>query len=346
MPGMSYEISRPRASGLRVAVVLGCLLAPACDTTEEPKLDTADLRTEELDARCEYLVRCGYMPDRDTCMASERPDPDLVQALGATSFDRVGFDPEAAAAYVETLRDHSCDQTVENARVLADAHAAVFGGRIDPGGSCFADQECAGDALCDRTACQGSGQVCCTGECVEIQRLSVGETCPLSQDGARIAAFCQDSAYCQRPPDDGSGMPPTQGTCVTRVDNGLPCDQVDACLDGQRCNVGGSGNCYKLSESGEMCNPDLPQGSCVAANEVCTGSCVAAPGPGQACVQGECIGYAACVDDVCVAYPRQGEACDGGLPCLGDLECRDGTCQSDLTSVVCVDGSPPPPPPM
>ncbi|MCA9648690.1 MAG: hypothetical protein H6712_31465 [Myxococcales bacterium] len=341
---MTYEISRPGTWRLGVALLLGGLLAPACDTTEEPTVDTADLRTEELDARCEYLVRCGFMPDRNTCMASELPDPGLVQALGGTSFDRVGYDAEAAAAYVDTLRNLSCDDTVENARTLLDAHAAIFGGRIEAGGACFADEECRGEAVCDRTACQGSGQICCTGQCVEIRYLSVGEACPLAQQGTRITSFCRDDAYCQAPPDDGSGNPPTQGTCHARVDNGLPCEQRDACLDGQRCNVGGSGNCYKLSASGEMCNPDLSQGSCLSLNEVCTGTCVAAPGPGQACVQGECIGYAACVDDVCVAYPRQGEACDGGLPCLGNLDCRDGVCQADLTSVVCVDGTPPPPP--
>lgn len=345
MPSMSYETSRPALWGrIAGALLLGGLLAAACDTTDEPTLETADLRTEEVDARCEYLVRCGFMPDRDTCLASELPDPGLVQALGGTSFDRVGYDAEAAAALIETLRTLGCESTVANARTLADARAAVFGGRIEPGGACFADQECTGDSVCDRTACPGD-QTCCTGECVEIRELTVGEACPLPQPGTRITSFCRDSAYCQMPPVPEGGEPPTMGTCNARVDNGLPCDQVDACLDGQRCNVGGSGNCYRLSATGEMCNPDLPQGSCLSVNEVCGGTCVAAPQPGQACVQGQCIGYASCVEDVCVALPRQGEACDGGLPCLGDLRCRDGSCQPDLTSVVCVDGSPPPPPP-
>ncbi len=332
-----------------IATALGCVLAVACDEADEPVVESSDLRGEELDARCEYLVRCHFMPDRDTCMASEAPDAGLTQAIGTSGFDRVGYDPELAAAWIATLRDLSCDATVENFRALADARAPVFGGRIDPGGSCFADEECRGDAICDRAACPG-GQVCCTGNCVEWQVLGVGQTCPLPQDGVRISAGCEDAAYCQVPADDGSGMPPTSGTCLARADNGLPCDGVDGCLDGQRCNVGGSGNCYKLSASGEMCNPQLAQGSCLAINEVCSpssSSCVAAPGPGEACVAGRCAPYAICMDDTtCVARPRSGEACDGSIPCLGDLNCTDNICQLSSVEVVCVSGDPPPPPMM
>jgi hypothetical protein len=336
-----------------VAAALGCVLAVACDQTEEPTVTGSDLRVEELDARCEYLVRCNLMPDQDTCMAAETFDPGLVQAVGATSFGRVGYDPELAADWLQTLRDISCDDTLENRRLLSEARAKVFGGRIDLGDACFADEECQGEAICDRSACPGN-QLCCTGECVEFRTLSVGETCPLSQQGMRLTAGCEELAYCQSPPFDGMGDPPTQGQCVARSDNGLPCDQVDGCLDGQRCAVGGSGNCYKLSESGEMCNPMLQQGSCLAISEVCSpgsSTCEAAPGPGQPCVNGRCAGWARCMDPdgsggMCVAMPRAGEACDGSIPCLGDLFCDNdaGVCALSATLLVCVEGEPPPPP--
>lgn len=333
-----------------VAAVLGGMLTVGCDQTEEPAVQSANLRVQELEARCEYLVRCHFMPDEDTCMASEGYDQGLVQSVGASSFDRVGYDPEQAAAWLDTLRDLSCDNTLANARILADARAPVFAGRIEPGGSCFADDECLGDAICDRSLCQG-GALCCTGECVEWQVLSVGETCPLPQPGTRLSARCEDLAYCEAPADDGSGMPPTQGQCVARSDNGLPCTAVDGCLDGQRCNVGGSGNCYRLSESGGECNPALQQGSCLAINEVCSpdsSTCVAAPGPGEACVLGQCAPWAVCMEGMnCVARPRAGEACDGTIPCLGDLGCdADGICALSTTLLVCIEGEPPPPPMM
>jgi hypothetical protein len=330
-------------------LVLGLLLMPACDEEEAPEVESADLREQELDARCEYLVRCGYMPDRDTCMSSQGYDQSLVQALGGTSFDRAGYDAEQASKWLDTLRNLGCEGTAENVRAYADARAPVFAGRIEVGGSCFADDECIDDAVCDRAACPGD-QLCCTGECVEQRVLSVGERCPLQADGARLTAACEDIAYCQLPPDDGSGMPPTEGTCQVRADNGLPCDQVDGCLDGQRCDQGGSNECYKLSASGEMCNPGLQRGSCIAVNEVCSSSseCVLAPEPGQACVFGRCAGWAFCQNDgmteTCVGLLRAGEACDGTVPCLGDLRCQDGTCQLTSTLLVCVEGEPPPPP--
>ncbi len=335
--------------GLRCAWV-GLLLAGvasvACDTEELPAVEGSDLRTEELDARCEYLVRCGFMPSRDVCVASSSPDPGLVQAVGATSFERAAYDEEAAAVWLDTLRNLGCEATVANGRALADARAGVFGGRVQVGGACFADEECEGRAVCDRAACPAD-QLCCTGSCVEQRVLTVGETCPVATQGERITAVCEDAAYCRVPADDGGGEPPTEGTCAARVDNGLPCDALNGCLDGQRCNVGDSGNCYQLAASGGMCNPDLQQGSCLEFNEVCSANsstCVAAPGPGEACVLGQCIGHALCVDGACVARLTAGEACDGSVPCLGDLRCRDNVCQVDSTVLVCVSGDPPPPP--
>lgn len=330
------------------AVALGGLLATACDQEDAPVVESADLRADELDARCEFLVRCGFMPDRDTCFATQTHDDGLVQALGGISFDRTGYDPELAAVWIDTLRNLGCEATLENARLLAEARAPVFAGRLDEGGSCFADEECSEGLVCDRSMCPQQ-QLCCTGQCVEQQVLTVGQRCPLPQDGVRITAVCEELAYCQLPPDDGSGMPPTEGTCVARSDNGLPCDAVDGCLDGQRCDVNGSGNCYKLSASGEMCNPSLQQGSCLAYNEACSpasSQCEAAPQPGQPCVLGRCVGWAVCQEDTCVARLRAGEACDGSIPCLGDLRCQDGFCQLSSTLLVCIEGDPPPPPMM
>lgn len=346
---MNLASPKPSSSWWRPLLVLGLLSAAACDEEEAPVVESADLREQELDARCEYLVRCGYMPDDATCRASQSYDQSLVQALGGTSFDRAGYNEEAAATWLEALRTLGCEGTSENVRLYAEARAPVFAGRIELGGACFADDECMGDdTVCDRAACPGD-QLCCTGECVEQRVLSVGERCPLPQQGVRLTAACEDFAYCQLPPDDGSGMPPTEGTCQARSDNGLPCDQLDACLDGQRCDLGGTGNCYQLSASGEMCNPALQRGSCLAVNEACAAStCELAPGPGQPCVTGQCAGWAFCQNDgmteTCVGFLRAGEACDGSVPCLGDLRCRDGSCQLDSTVLVCVEGTPPPPP--
>jgi hypothetical protein len=327
---------------------LGSLTLLACDSETTPEPTGRDLRADEIDARCEYLVRCGFYPDRDTCIVSEAPDTGLLQALGAEAFGRVEYDYEAVETYIDTLRGLSCDATITVAREIADARAAAFTGKIEIGGDCFADLECEGDAICDRNACD-QNTLCCTGACVAFSTLAIGDSCPLTSDGPRIASACADDAFCQPPPDDGSGMPPASGTCTLRATNGDPCDFVDACGDGQRCDINGSNTCYRLSGSGEMCNPMLSQGSCIGINETCNpgaSTCQLAPGPGQACPDGRCADYAFCGDDmVCAARPRLGESCDAG-PCLGDLYCRDNVCTRSETVHVCIDGQPPPPPPM
>lgn len=297
------------------------------------------------------MVRCGFMPNEDTCKQVQRPDPALVQALGGSVFGRVDFDADAAIAWIDTLRDLECDATLEVVRELTEARAAVFAGTLKNGGACFADEECAGEAVCDRTACPGN-QLCCTGECVAFRTLSIGQECPFAQDGVRLTARCDDTSYCQPPPDDGTGEPPVSGVCTLRSENGLPCDAPDACRDGARCDVNGSGNCYKLSAAGEMCNPMLAPGSCIGVNDTCdpgSSTCVTAPGAGEPCPQGRCAGWATCMGGdgetpgTCVGYALLGEACDM-ISCLGDLQCRDGFCQQETTSLVCIEGEPPPPP--
>jgi hypothetical protein len=322
--------------------------AVACDTEEAPPPSARNLRADELDARCDYLVRCGYYVDRDQCIRSEGPDRGLLQALGAQAFGRVEYDIPAVEAYITTLRELSCDATISNVRTLADARAAAFTGLVETGGDCFADEECIGEAICDRNACP-QNLLCCTGTCVDFEVLGIGATCRLTTDGPRIASRCGDDAYCQPPPDDGSGEPPATGVCALRATNGDPCEHVDGCDDGQRCDIYGSNTCYKLSGSGEMCNAMLQPGSCIGINETCdpgSSTCQLAPGPGQACPAGRCVDYAFCDDQgMCIARPQLGEACDGNN-CLGDLFCRDNVCERSETVHVCVDGQPPPPPEM
>ncbi|MEM6993687.1 MAG: hypothetical protein AAF721_24450 [Myxococcota bacterium] len=340
------------------ALLVTLAFGPACDTIggeEEPKVESRDLAKDELDARCDYLVRCGFMPNEETCKDVERQDQALVQALGGSVFGRVDFNPEAAAAWIETLRELSCVATNEVAQELADARVEVFKGTIDEGGSCFADDECVEGNVCDRTACTGQ-QLCCTGTCVEFQILAERATCPLPQDGVRLLARCDDITWCQPPPveEGNEGPPPTEGTCTLKVENGLPCDSSEACADGQRCDTQDTGTCFKLSPHDAACNASLANNPCLEVNDACdpgSSTCQIAPGPGEACPQGQCAGWATCRGDdmgnpaTCLAFPQRGEACDQ-LPCLGDLVCRDGVCQDLTTSVVCVAGDPPPPPEM
>ncbi len=322
-------------------------LLTGCPEDEDSGLDSADFARQERNARCDYLVRCGFATDRDSCRAAHDISRTFVQAIGSVEFEKVEYDSQAAQDYVDLLGEISCADTLATRRELQAARAAALEGLVAPGDECFADDECSGErALCDQTNC--GGQTCCVGTCTRVEALALGAQCPLIPTGDRITAFCEDTAYCSPPPDDGSGEPPMFGTCQPRGDNGSPCDRNDACLDGQRCDPAGeSSQCYLLSSAGEPCNPTLQNGSCVEFDQVCdmaSSTCVDAPGDGQPCVFGRCQPYASCVEDVCRRRPGLGEACDGGLQCQGDLFCQDGFCASDSVVFVCVAGEPPPPP--
>lgn len=355
MVGVSWSSTALRPWLLGLA---GCLVAvTACDTAEEePKVESRDLAKDELDARCEYLVRCGFMPDDATCKQVEREDQGLVQALGGSVFGRVDFNPEAAAAWIETLRDLSCVATNEIAQELADARIEVFRGTIDEGGGCFADDECVEGHICDRTACPGN-QLCCTGSCVEFRVLSERDTCPLPQDGTLLTGRCDDITWCQPPPFDENNPdapPATEGVCSLRVENGMPCEASQACIDGQRCDTQDTGTCFKLSPHDAACNPMLSNNPCLEINDACdpgSSTCQIAPGPGEACPQGRCAGWAFCQQGdemnpaTCVAFAQLGESCEM-VQCLGDLVCREGICEPLTTSLICVEGDDPPPPEM
>jgi len=336
------------------------VLVGACDTIgkEEPKVESRDLVKEELDARCEYLVRCGFMPDDGTCKDVEREDQGLVQALGGSVFGTVDFNPEAAADWIDTLRNLSCLATDEVAQELADARFAVFGGQVEAGGECFADDECVEGHICDRNACPAD-RLCCTGSCVEFRILGEQAACQLPQDGVLITSRCSSEFWCRPPdvdPENPPEMPPAEGVCTARVDNGQPCNANGECMDGLRCDTQDTQTCFKLSPHDAECNPMLATNPCLEVNDACdpgSSSCQIAPGPGEACPQGRCAGWALCSGQgdpenpaTCIALLNRGEACDGSLPCLGDLVCRDGLCSDLTTSLVCVEGEPPPEPMM
>ena len=317
----------------------------ACEEREETGIDAVDYAQAEREALCDYRVRCGFSFDRDSCLASIERDRGILQALGGIESERAEYDGTAAAAYIELLETLGCEATIANTREAQEAAAAVIQGQVPIGDSCFADLECEGDrSICDRTGC-GGGDICCEGTCTEVQTLPLGGACPLFPvDQDRITAFCEDTAYCAPPPDDGSGEAPAMGTCQPRVDAGEPCDRSEACLDGQRCAMG---QCFVLAAADEQCNPALDSGSCVDFDKVCdmgSNTCVDAPGDGEPCVFGRCMQFAQCVEDVCVLRPRAGESCENTPPCQGDLQCRDGICQLEPVVFVCIEGAPPPPP--
>jgi hypothetical protein len=73
-----------------------------------------------------------------------------------------------------------------------------------------------------------------------------------------------------------------------RNDNGEPCNQPDACIEGQRCNLGDDDKCFKLSAEGQPCNSNLAVGPCLRVDNFCDATSkmgVKLPRVGQPCAQ-------------------------------------------------------------
>jgi hypothetical protein len=319
--------------------LVGSLIG-ACQ--EEAKtVASEDFIEQERVARCTFFVRCGVSPNRETCLASEEPDRVLVQALGRVPFGAVSYDGEAAAEFIDALQERSCDSTIAARRESEDLRRAVFEGEAAVEGACFIDDDCEGEAVCDRTMCP-DGQGCCTGVCVQTEIVPVGSPCPLTDPAARLRTRCDDDAQCAAmmdAPDESD-----TGICTARVDQGQPCNGDQECLDGQRCSPEGR-TCFILSGETDPCNPALGPAACLDFDKTCSadGFCGPLPGDGQPCVEGRCQAFADCVEETCIARSAAGENCME-RPCLGDLRCVDGVCELETVQLVCIAGDPPPPP--
>lgn len=283
-------------------------------------------------ASCDYAVRCGLMPDRAACLTLDRIDEPMLQLISNAVFGDVSYNPTQARACVEAIRARSCDELLSVARQVEGACRGVFTGSVAAGGPCLVAGECAGESICDRTACEGTGDACCLGVCAPTPAaVPVGGDC--------TEAPCVDEAYCdysegQGGMGGGSGGP--TGTCVLRVENGQDCTDSNGCKDGQRC---GEGKCYILSTEGGQCNPSLDD-ACRSINNFCDagGKCAKLPKPGEPCTPGgRCAGYAFCDGTTCRMRPLEGEACTADGPrCLGDLRCETDVCVAPGTPRVCV----------
>lgn len=297
------------------------------------------IRDEFAAAECAYRVNCGRMPDAATCRAVVNSDQELLQLIADVVYGTVEYDGAAARKCVDAIKSQSCDALPSKEKALVDACEGVFKGSVPEGGECVTDQECVGKGACDKSMAMG-GEPCRIGVCVaEVPPVPLGGDCSMA--GCVVEAYCDQSG--------AGGMGPT---CESRKNNGDPCEQKDACLEGQRCDTNGDHTCYKLSAEGQQCNPTIATGACQRFDNWCDTTekkCVKLPGDGEPCadVNGElkCLSYAYCdmAGMTCKRRPSQGEACmQGGPECLGSLQCwhddmtMTDTCVLPPSGAVCV----------
>ena len=315
-------------------VALALALAPAaCGGGAGLAFD--DLEGSTLSAACDFAVLCGSMPDRATCLASERTRESLFATMRTDiASGLVVYDSLAARRCVDdfgALRTCSLTTLASASKQLDADCGAVFKGTLATGQTCFFDEECAGQGTCALAQC-GSNMACCAGLCTaKPAQIPVGGDCSMAP------VQCVDGTTCAFNPQGTS--PPL--LCLATAGPGQACSPTTGCQSPYACvtAAGASGTCIAPSGSGQTCGAattsfcDDGRESCDVTTNRCTPH-IAVGGTCDASSAVSCVGYASCTGATCVALGGPGDSCDsttGALSsCLGSLECDPATLRCTL----------------
>jgi len=271
---------------------------------------------------CAWRVACSLDPSVPTCEASlQYPSRRSWLTLRA-AIDRgtVLYDAEAAGACLrERFTGFGCSELEAMYGEQPDACLRTFTGTVPLGGTCFAEEECAGEAYCSLVT---------TYPCVPAICVAAGQALvPLGGDCSVAGSQCTPGAFCA----DGE-------TCTALLPAGSPCSSTLVCRFPKE--VCYAGICRVPPDEGEACDPIGSDygGPCRRIDDRCndaTGLCTRLPGPGESCASTKtCVPYAECDNDVCVAQADLGQSCDL-RSCIGELACTGGVCGPPPAETAC-----------
>jgi hypothetical protein len=297
-------------------------LTASCDGNTIP-MDQIDGQLHAAD--CRWQVKCGFMPDVETCLAStnSRITPQAAADLAA---GRIHYSPADGQVLVAAIDELSCLRSDRNRALLFQQLAltrAAFTGTVPVGGSCFADDECASGS-CNQPGVSG----CPTGTCVAVPpETATGSACSQAVD------TCGPDSLCSGPDPSGAS------TCVPLPTAGQTCDVffADGCAPGLVCASGAAASgdiCAVAPATGAACDP---AGSvfCDDYRDTCdpaTNTCRRALPDGAACSVGGalCRETSSCdlASGTCRRGGGPGDPCTTTAVspgCLGNLECDPNT---------------------
>ncbi|MBK8263258.1 MAG: hypothetical protein IPK80_18180 [Nannocystis sp.] len=332
-----------RLRGLRPSIFLfGAFVAlPACG-----QIAYEELPAEQVDALCDYMVRCGFATDEGLCAAAWgqfiRPDPNLDAAIEDGS---VEYDAKAAEQCLEDAREAACGGIFfEDAP--SGACEKVFVGTIANGDACWIDEQCVSQT-CQVADC---AMACCQGVCVAPPPdAAIGGDCSV-QD-------CVSGAYCEYNFDDGSYTCQAQkgagvecfgdyecsgslgcfdGSCQVAPAEGAPC-LGGRCGGALGCDIT-SNTCQKLRGEGQSCEPAASLCAFGLACSTASMKCEAPSGVGSACSFDSGCSDAWCDYDfdtgagTCQPRLANGAACEFDDSCQS-LYCAEGLCGPEAVCV-------------
>jgi hypothetical protein len=308
--------------------MLAAVLAAAVGCGSSAPVSVTQFGEEWQQAVCRYRVRCGWMPDVDTCMAATR-SPLTAQLTADIASGKVRYSSDGVPALIAAIDAVSCLRSdphaigASRARAISDA---VIQGTVAPGGVCTTSEQCT------QGYCSTSGDESCTpGTCSPA-----GSTVPAGGQ-CGLYDICADGTYCGPDPTTTA----TIMTCLPLPTAGHDCENVDltGCAAGAACVQGnGAGNeiCAALPGPSQTCDPSS-DAFCNDYRDNCdqvTNTCQPSPGVGEPCSATVFCGDDATCDptsNTCQLRGRAGDPCTQPTPtsfypqCLGDLECDTTT---------------------
>ncbi len=281
-----------------------------------------DLPQALEDAVCELVIRCGLMPDLQTCRETTVYLDDFETIRASIQAGRIIYHDDQMVECMNVFLDADCSITSLLAGGNQEACTAAFEGTVADGGACVHEEECISND-CDIVGCP---DMCCPGTCgpTPAHDVAIGQACALNDD-------CVTGAWC------GAG-----NTCEAQLADGAACTENAACGPPSTCY---SDACGPIPDEGEACDPaeflfecDRFDNYCDSGTMICTRQAHAGepctmlgPNPGD----DDCVNTAWCNGGTCEYLPLPGETCVDN-DCLADSTCdATNTCVAGVYEPAC-----------
>jgi hypothetical protein len=328
-------------------LALLCALVAACGG-----ISINDLKSSEIDALCDRLVRCGQVASKQECIdLYDRvfSDAQLKAGVGNGS---ITYDDGKAGDCVDALRGESCDDASKDARVLPQACKDAVHGNRKQGDPCYFGAQCTSQkctpptGTCTMTCCAGTcaadppapaaiGQSCMTAACVDGSYCDATQTCV-----ALIAAnaACTSSTQCTY----GTlcaGASTTALACTPTPKAGDPCANEGGSFPtcdtiGLACDA--TNHCVALLDKGATCDPNanLCKGDLMC--DATAHTCQQRPGTGQPCTT-VCAEPDTCKIDTTTGAGTCVAPLANGMQCQSSNDCASTYCDQSKAPAVCAD---------
>lgn len=273
---------------MKVVVAIVLVLAACGDNL--PGVSVREYGTAQRNATCRRLVRCGVMPDIDTCERTNLgPVWESSHWFDAVDQGLILWHPALAHACIEEQANRSCELMRSPA---PDSYACsyMYEGTLGDGEPCTFGSQCIGGE-CWST---DRDNACWVGSCVGTQPpapVGLGETCGYAPC---LEGYCNDI-----------------NLCVPYGVEGESCDVDTWCDRGFDCVAN---RCQRLPDTGEACSSWCRQISDVCGSDY---TCGPAAQLGEACKWDiDCGHYGRCASGTCItANAPMGGACTGSWDC-------------------------------